>query len=322
MNNKEYNYNIITNKIPTQYIVYMATSPSGNKYIGITTKKLEIRISQHSRYTTNKSINYIFTNAIRKYGIKNINFDIIDYANDIKELKELEKYWIEKLDTYNNGYNLTLGGDGALGYKHTKEQNKNSSDRHKRYFSNPENRKKQSEIIKQSYINNPELRNINSENKKTMWENNRKQIEERYLRNGLKPFKVYSIEGNFIGEWVFGLECQRELNIKINIRRYLNKDIPYYKGYVFVYDDSNIDEIIKLAHKKHKINKWFNVYCNDIFIGSWNNQAQCMKDLNISRQTVYRCVNRKVKKTRDGYSFYYIEDDPNLLTDYSKIINN
>lgn len=45
--------------------------------------------------------------------------------NNLKELKELlnlkEIEYISLFDSINNGYNLSLGGGGTLGYKHTEE---------------------------------------------------------------------------------------------------------------------------------------------------------------------------------------------------------
>ena len=34
---------------------------------------------------------------------------------------ELEKFYIEKYNTFNEGYNLTIGGEGCVGYSHSDE---------------------------------------------------------------------------------------------------------------------------------------------------------------------------------------------------------
>ena len=61
-----------------------------------------------------------FYNAIRKYGWHNFNHDILEWV-EVETLEELmstlknkEKYYIEQYDSYHNGYNSTLGGDGAI----------------------------------------------------------------------------------------------------------------------------------------------------------------------------------------------------------------
>lgn len=57
---------------------------------------------------------YPLYKAIRKYGIENFNFDIIEECS-ADELNEREKYWISYYNSYGeNGYNLTPGGDGYL----------------------------------------------------------------------------------------------------------------------------------------------------------------------------------------------------------------
>ncbi len=52
--------------------------------------------------------------AIRKYGIENFSFEMLEgTSDDVEILKEREKYWIKKLDSYRKGYNETWGGDGV-----------------------------------------------------------------------------------------------------------------------------------------------------------------------------------------------------------------
>jgi len=107
-------------------------------------------------------------NSISKYGIENFKKEIIDEANSLDELNEKESYWISFYKSYNPsiGYNRSLGGEGNwdLSYmtpdemKQMEEKRRISfsSDEFKEkkrkntidYFKNPENRKKQSEIIK------------------------------------------------------------------------------------------------------------------------------------------------------------------------------
>lgn len=54
----------------------------------------------------------MFHCAIRKYGEDAFTWEIIDTAMTEDELNEKEKYWISSHDSFNNGYNMTEGGDG------------------------------------------------------------------------------------------------------------------------------------------------------------------------------------------------------------------
>lgn len=102
------------------YIVYCYTNNLNNKkYIGITSRSLEERERNHiyeSRNKSNKCYNSPFKRAIRKYGIQSFNKEILDIVDTLEEACELEKYYIEKFQTYykyknSNGYNATIGGE-------------------------------------------------------------------------------------------------------------------------------------------------------------------------------------------------------------------
>lgn len=62
--------------------------------------------------------------ALLKYGEENFTYDLLDTAETVDELNELEKMYILKLDTLvPKGYNITPGGDGGCGFLNwTKEE--------------------------------------------------------------------------------------------------------------------------------------------------------------------------------------------------------
>lgn len=108
--------------------IYKLTSPSGKSYIGQT---MDIGV----RRRTFGNINAYYSgsrldNAIKKYGPNAFEFTIlIQICNESKyelrrQLDELEIYYIEKYDTYKNGYNMTLGGSGSKGCFQTEESKK------------------------------------------------------------------------------------------------------------------------------------------------------------------------------------------------------
>lgn len=98
--------------------IYKITNKINNKiYIGQTVQSPNRRLQKH--ISDSKKIDTHLYRAFNKYGIDNFQLDIIEECKD-SELDQQEKYWIKYFDSYNNGYNETLGGYG--GTKINREQ--------------------------------------------------------------------------------------------------------------------------------------------------------------------------------------------------------
>ncbi len=79
-------------------------------YIGKTSRDLETRFKQHINNTSNcKSA---ICAAIQKYGKENFQIILIEDNISDNKINERERYWIQFFNSYNDGYNLTPGGDG------------------------------------------------------------------------------------------------------------------------------------------------------------------------------------------------------------------
>ncbi|TSI08725.1 nuclease [Lysinibacillus sp. BW-2-10] len=92
-------------------------SIGGKIYVGkdaqIDKKK---RLKEHlNLLKKNEHYNTYLQNAYNKH--KEYKYCVLYKSDEItlEELSELKKEYINKLDSYNNGYNLTLGGEGGLG---------------------------------------------------------------------------------------------------------------------------------------------------------------------------------------------------------------
>ena len=92
--------------------IYKITNKINNKsYIGQSIH-IEQRWEEHLYQSSGCSL---LKYALHKYGKDNFSFEVIEECNQ-EELNEKEQYWIKYYDTFYNGYNLTLGGGGALKY--------------------------------------------------------------------------------------------------------------------------------------------------------------------------------------------------------------
>lgn len=82
------------------------------KYIGKTIFSVEERWKQHKNdFNKERNKDRPLYKAFKKYGIENFIFSIIEEC-DLQILSEREMYWIKYYDSFHNGYNATLGGDG------------------------------------------------------------------------------------------------------------------------------------------------------------------------------------------------------------------
>ncbi len=110
-------------------IVYKITNSVTNKcYIGYTSHSVTERWNQHVRRSSKYKTNVKFDNALRKYDMSNWTVEILEDGLSVKESKVKEQFYINLFDSYNNGYNSTLGGDGNNGIIMSEESNKKRSE--------------------------------------------------------------------------------------------------------------------------------------------------------------------------------------------------
>ena len=89
------------------------------KYVGRTTLLLEKRWKQHVA-ASNSDSELHFHRAIRKHGESEFDICVIESCDD-EQSGEREKFWIAHHRSFPDGYNMTVGGDGVIGRKHTPE---------------------------------------------------------------------------------------------------------------------------------------------------------------------------------------------------------
>lgn len=118
-------------------IVYLCTNLiNGKQYVGITSISLGKRKSNHKTLAFRKNSQTKFHRALRKYGVENFKWEILDESfENVNELIEKEIKYIAEFNTYKTGYNMTIGGDGAVGTVHTEEWKAKQSERSKRFHS-------------------------------------------------------------------------------------------------------------------------------------------------------------------------------------------
>lgn len=117
--------------------LYSLTSPSGKRYIGISSKDAQARWKIH-QMRVREGRSQALQQAIRKYGADKFILRTLVIADDWPYLCNLEERAIVAFNTRApHGYNLTKGGEGARGIAHTEEARRNMSLGQKRRFQDP-----------------------------------------------------------------------------------------------------------------------------------------------------------------------------------------
>ena len=146
-------------------------------YIGQTIRP-EGRFKRHIDYAINKKDNCKFHRALRKYGLENWVYCVLEDNILRANLNMREMYWVEEFDSFYNGYNLTAGGGHTIFSEEVKEKLKGK-------HLSEETRKKLSE----------------SHKGKRMSEETRKRMSESHKgkpSNKSKKVSKYDLTGNYI----------------------------------------------------------------------------------------------------------------------------
>lgn len=94
--------------------IYKIINDKNNKiYIGQTVKKIQYRLQEHFHkaewdYSNHKKLTHL-SQAIITHGKEHFHIELIEEC-DLLSVDERERYWIAYYDSYNNGYNMTIGG--------------------------------------------------------------------------------------------------------------------------------------------------------------------------------------------------------------------
>ena len=97
--------------------IYLITNKvNGHCYVGQTSRLFYDRWIEHlyaSSCNRGGERHTPLHQAIRKYGINNFDFEVLEYCQREK-LNEREQYWVQEKESYNHdNYNQTLGGNNA-----------------------------------------------------------------------------------------------------------------------------------------------------------------------------------------------------------------
>lgn len=246
-----YDKNVVNNDFRyCQNIIYLAKNKQGKTYVGETSTPFIERLKSHLR---KKSTD--FESAINRKNMDDFKWTILeDNLTDINERFEREKFFIKKYNSFENGFNMTKGGGGTKGLKHSEESVKRNRLAKIKHFEDPENKKKQSKASLLAHTINPEQAKEHSKLMKKRFDSNtiegkkrrvltaEKQTEHyknnkiQYVLNYKKPpFFAYK-DGKCIGFFLSLAECSRMLGVSSgHLSKVLNGKRKTTGGYEFKY---------------------------------------------------------------------------------------
>lgn len=230
-------------------IIYEATNRiNGKKYIGQTKNTLINRKYQHLKTARNGNYHYRskFYNAIKKHGENNFIWKGIDRGYSKDELNKKEIYYINELNTIENGYNIVKGGNGGdIWSEFSEKKKKEIIEKRKRTLSEPENAKKFSEAISKAMKGNEKL--IKSLTGRKLSEKHRRSISDGIRHALLDENKRKNISHKGVKRDPFSKEHKKHLS---NALKNKKKSLEHRK---------NISLVMKNKKRCKHCNKYFTI---------------------------------------------------------------
>lgn len=286
--------------------IYKITNQINQKsYIGQSID-IERRWKQHKTepFNTNGSqYNTVFYKAIRKYGIENFIFEVLEEC-PLEKLDEREEYWIKKYSTYtqqanSQGYNMTIGGNNHPELYNTEDILKLWNDGYT--IADIQN------ILlcsKNTIASRLEANDISKE-------------ERRYRANEYKaiPVEQYDLNGKFIAEFPSISAAIRSLGLNANsgktgnITQACKHKIASAYNYIWKYknDDTSIEAIVKQNKQKvHHGMQAVNQYDkNGNFIKTFSTITEAAQSVGLKSISAITNACNGLSKTSKGFIWKY-----------------
>ena len=206
-----------------KYCLYCHTTPSGKRYIGVTSRNPLRRWNGGHGYFDSP----YFYQAIKKYGWENIKHEIWYEGLSEQEASDLEKELIAAYETNDRGkgYNIDLGGI-AVGKVMSEETKRKIGDKHRGRYTEaqieatkhrrPANYHHSDEIKKligDSHRGKP----LSEEHKKKLSEAHKgkklkSEVVESIRQRNMKPIDKFDLDGNYICSYPSIRDAAKEHN--------------------------------------------------------------------------------------------------------------
>lgn len=271
---------------------------NGKIYIG-QSHYIEARWESHKRnafYKNSSSYDFALYRAMRKYGIENFSFEIIEECQS-EELNKREKYWIDFYNSYKQGYNMTLGGEGNLKIDYNQVLNLWKQGFSAGEISNALNINPSTLTYILKYLNIPS-----------------KEIHKRQALIMSKPVKQYTLDGVYIATYKSAQEASEKYNITARNIQSVCLRINQYKsagGFIWKYANDNTPIDVWVDRKKvldsPQKKKVYQYNLNMELINIYESTGEASKQTNIKQQNISSYCRGK-RNTAGGFIWRYDEN--------------
>ena len=183
--------------------------PTDKWYIGQTIEP-KMRFYRHIKSLVYKKDNNYFHRALRKYGLENFIYCVLE-ENVLREnLNMKEQEWIEYYDSFYDGYNLTAGGGQTIFSEESKR--KMSKSRKGRDVWNKGKTGIYSEETKRKMSESSKGKHHTEETRRKMSKSRKGRPSPFKGKTSPKRKKVlkYDLNGNFVKEYTSMTEASKE----------------------------------------------------------------------------------------------------------------
>ena len=253
-----------------------------------------MRWQQHI-YNAESGSQYPIHRALRKYGIENFSFSILEVCK-ASELNDKEIEWISKLNSYEEGYNCTRGGDGYLKIDYEQILS---------LWNEGRGAKEISEITS---VASSHLTSILHS-----FDISKKEIRERSKQYIRKPVEQYDFDGNFIAVYSCADEAAEITGINGHNIQSVCQRQPEYKsagGFLWKYVDDDIPIEFLIERKNTLENPQqktvYQYSLNGELLGEYYSTGEASRQTGVSQQNI-SSVCRGKRATAGGYIWSYIK---------------
>ena len=288
------------------YYIYKATNKiNGKSYVGQTCD-FHSRVWQHQRCYEKEDCD--FHRAIKEFGFDNFSWEIIETCENEDRACELEKYYIEKFNTYRDGYNMTKGGKGAP-YHNARAVVLLTLDGQyiKRYDSAMD-----AEI--DGFHNADVLLNCKGKRRQTKgymfmfedeYESNGAKAYRKPKPNGMRSIIQCDMEGNFIQKFKSLQEAARITGTnRTTISGVLSNTYKSANGYIFVYEEDFPIKDLSIYKKRKKGRKIAQVDAKSgEIIRVFDRISEAGEYLGVNYKAIHKVID---KEGRTAYGYKWI----------------